>query len=131
MTFIVLWEADDRDAGKAAVRLVEEGKWYDLGAGWRARADKPHAPNMQPHTHVYLKKDQAFIINRDGTASHGSDLSTMPRRVRDILKDKSLIEAVVADREQVWVPESIIAKAAERIEQSYLVARVLRLLGKH
>lgn len=133
MTFIVLVERWDYRATAAAEQLVEEGQWYDLGKGWRARADRPHTTGMQPHAHVYLRKNELFVVNRDGTPSHGSDLSSMPRRIQQRLRSKTLIEGQVTETASAspsqLVPKAVLAEAIKRADFANMIARTMRILS--
>ena len=113
---MVYVETGDALAQDLAVRLIEEGQWHDLGKGWRARSDKPHTTGMQPHVHVYLRNNELFVINRDGTPSHNSDLSTLPTKIHTALKARSLLESFVveaASLTETLIPAGVIAAALE------------------
>jgi hypothetical protein len=124
---IYVADGDPAGAGRAA-RLIEEGQWYQIGKGWRARSDKPHASG-QPHVHVYFRRNELYVINQDGTPSHNRDLSTMPARVHDFLKARRLIEGTLVETagaaEPVLVPPAVIAAAID----AWLLDRLRYLAG--
>lgn len=79
---IFFWyDSNDTTAAAAAASILEEGKTYDFKKGYTGRADKAVQPNQQDHIHVELKGNQVAVLNLDGTPSHGSDLSKIPRHV--------------------------------------------------
>ena len=117
-------EVGDALANNRAARLLEEGQWHNLGKGWRARSDAPHVTGMKPHVHVYFKNSEQYVINRDGTPSHGSDLSTLPAKTRNALKTRSLIESMVAEAlaaDGFLVPPDIIADAGNAWDHQRLM----------
>lgn len=89
---ILFWEDGDEDARKYATEILEEGSSHNLGKGWTARADKATQPNQKDHVHVHLKGREVVVINTDGTQSHNSDLSTLPKTIRSALRARRLIE---------------------------------------
>ncbi|TPI80442.1 hypothetical protein [Mesorhizobium sp. B2-8-9] len=122
----------DLAAEKNAGWIIEEGQWYDLGKGWRARAEGPHVPGMMDHNHLYFKGNQMAVINRNRSQSHGSDLSKIPARVLNGLQARGLIdeanvqvEAASLSRSEL-VPIDIIMEAVERIKKRDFFARLLR-----
>lgn len=113
---LVYVQTTDAIAQELAVRLIEEGQWHDLGKGWRARSDKPHTTGMKPHVHVYLRNNELFVINRDGTPSHTSDLSTLPTKIHTALKARSLLESFVVEAVSLTtalMPPEVIAAALD------------------
>ncbi len=126
-------EAGDVQASLLAERLLEEGQWYDIGKGWRARSDGAHVTGMKPHVHVYLKNDERFVINRDGTPSHGSDLSALPNKIRVALQNRSLIESMIEEalaERGCLVPPEVIAEAAVRWDRARLIDRAQQILKR-
>lgn len=126
---MIFIEVGDFTAARAATRLIEEGQWHDLGKGWRARSDGPHVNGTKPHTHLYLKGDEVFVINKDGTPSHGSDLSKMPSKVRKALKSKMLIESASAIR-SVLIPPAVIEAALQDWDHQRTMHLANRLLSR-
>lgn len=92
LSVILFWEKGDDEAQNFAAEVLEEGSNHDLGKGWTARADKAKQPNQKDHVHVYLKGRQVAVINRDGTSSHNSNPSRLPKIIRSALKSRRLIE---------------------------------------
>lgn len=132
---IIYLETGDLQAEEAALRVLEEGKWIDLDNRWKARSDKPHTTGMKPHSHIYLKGREMYVINLDGTPSHNSDLSTMPARVRQGLRDKGLIESRLEESASLgapvpFVPKHLIAEALASVERYNRLARLLSGLGR-
>ncbi|WP_374598833.1 hypothetical protein [Brevundimonas sp.] len=126
-------EASDAQASLLAERFLEEGQWYDIGKGWRARADGAHVTGMKSHVHVYLKKDERFVINTDGTPSHGSDLSTLPNKIRVALQNRSLIESMIEEalgERGCPVPPEVISEAAVRWDRARLIDRAQQILKR-
>lgn len=125
MSLIFVMETDDEAARAFAVELLEEGKWYDMGKGWMARTDPPHPPNTQPHTHVYLRGNEVFVINKDGTSSHNSDLSGMPSKILTGLKRRGLVEArllELAGLPHLDVPGNLMATLLRQVDSANRVA---------
>lgn len=53
-------------------------QWHDLGAGWRARVDKPTSGKNQSKPHIHVEKENGSIRgveSVDGTKSHGKTLN--------------------------------------------------------
>lgn len=71
-------------AEKLATPLVE-GKQSLTGA-YRYDLHSPHTPKGQYHIHVYLKNNQIFAINWDGTAHDQSHRKVIPGKVFAALK---------------------------------------------
>jgi hypothetical protein len=126
---MIFVEVGDFAAARTATRLIEEGQWHDLGKGWRARSDGPHVNGMKPHTHLYLKGDEVFVINKDGTPSHGSDLTKMPSKVRKALKTKMLIESASAIR-SVLIPPAVIEAALKDWDHQRTMQLAQRILSR-
>jgi hypothetical protein len=87
---IFVFEASDKIAEKVAAFLCEGGKSYDLSKGYHCRFDRAHVTGQQDHLHVYLKQNQACVINRDGTPSHSTTID-LPGYVRDAIKALGLV----------------------------------------
>ncbi|MBZ9741013.1 MULTISPECIES: hypothetical protein [unclassified Mesorhizobium] len=80
---VIFWyDPADIDAAKLALDVLEEGQTYNFSKGYHARFDLGLQPNQQDHLHVYLRKNHLCVINKDGTASHKSDLSLIPKHVK-------------------------------------------------
>lgn len=124
---------DDQIAERNALALIEEGKWYDLDNKWKVRSDNPHVDGMKYHNHLYLKGNEVFVINRDGTSSHGSNLSKLPQYVRLMLKNKNLLEGhlveTAASGGSSLVPVSLIDTLHAAIEHGRKLARLMRAVG--
>jgi RHS repeat-associated protein len=59
---------------------LASGRWEQIpGTNTWVRIDGPHVDGQQTHAHVDSKGFPEVAINKDGTASHGSDLSKMTR----------------------------------------------------
>jgi len=70
---------------------LASGRWQQVpGTNTWVRIDDPHVPGQQTHAHIDTKGTGELVVNIDGTASHGSDLSKMTRskKVLEFLKKK-------------------------------------------
>ncbi len=128
-------EIGDQVAETAAESLIEEGSWVDIDKRWRARADKPHVDGQQPHVHVYLNRKQAYIVNKDGSPSHGYDNSRMPSWVRSELKNRglvesSLIESASLHARDIFPTRQVILAALEKVAFRDRMCRVVASLGQ-
>lgn len=90
--FILLFENEDTQAERLSEALIIEGKTYDLGKGYSARFDKAHVSNQKDHLHVLYKKNQLFVINKDGTPSHGTDISSIPNKLKSQINSLGIID---------------------------------------
>lgn len=59
-----------------------------LGGPYSASFHKAHIPAGLDHLHVYVKQNELFAINRDGTAHDRSHGVEIPNRVADAIRDK-------------------------------------------
>lgn len=50
------------------------------------RKDPPHIPSGQYHLHLFMKQNQIFAINKDGTAHDRSHGAQIPKKVADALR---------------------------------------------
>jgi hypothetical protein len=108
--------------------LVEGGKVYDIGRGYKAAFHRAHVPGTQNHLHFSFRGRDLYSINQDGTAhdtSHGKRLHNQvvdgmrnlfpnfklpPNNIiESFLKTeaKLLVEAAVVAGEQMVDPELI------------------------
>lgn len=72
-------------------RLLKEGagNWKDLHGPYRYRIDQAHEPSTgQRHIHVYLKNNQLFSLNWDGTCHDGFKGTRIPTKVFDQLSQR-------------------------------------------
>jgi RHS repeat-associated protein len=70
---------------------LASGRWQQIpGTNTQVRIDGPHVPGQQTHVHIQTKGSEELVMNADGTASHGSDLSKLTRnkKVLDFLAKK-------------------------------------------
>jgi len=59
---------------------LASGRWQQVpGTNTWVRIDDPHVPVQQTHAHIDTKGAGELVVNIDGTASHGSDLSKLSR----------------------------------------------------
>jgi RHS repeat-associated protein len=59
---------------------LASGRWEQIpGTNTWVRIDGPHVDGQQTHAHIDSKGFPEIAINKDGTPSHGSDLSKMTR----------------------------------------------------
>jgi hypothetical protein len=74
--FIHLLVAADHVAVSAGLTKAA-AKYHELGSGYTARVDGVHVLPGQRHVHVFLRGNELFALNADGTAhdqSHGVDI---------------------------------------------------------
>jgi len=85
---------------------------------------KPHAPTGQYHLHVYLKNNEIFAINWDGSAHDQSHQTIIPGKVIKALKamfpdlilpSNRIIECVTLDP-SLWTPQQIIRLGANELQ---------------
>jgi hypothetical protein len=76
---ILHYQTDDALARGIAESLIESGKTFPFDNRYSARKDRAHVPGQQDHVHLLLKGKEACVINVDGTPSHNSDISRIPR----------------------------------------------------
>jgi hypothetical protein len=62
--------------------IIEGGKTVSFDNRYSVRKDRAHVPGQQDHVHVNLKGREMCVINMDGTPSHNSDISRIPRHLR-------------------------------------------------
>lgn len=69
--------------------LLQEGRWEALGNRFKARFDRA-APGGKDHYHVAKAKSgqDLFVINVDGTGSHGHTGHVIPNNVATLLKNR-------------------------------------------
>jgi len=129
------FETNDAVAN-AVVRhyLVEGGKTFNLGRGYKAAFHRAHVPGAKDHLHFSLRGKDLYSINRDGTAhdaSHGQKLHnqvvdgmkalfpdfTLPPNniIESYLKTsaKFLVEAALVGGKQM-VPRRVIITAMNK-----------------
>jgi RHS repeat-associated protein len=73
---------------------LASGRWQKVpGTNTWVRIDGPHVPGQQAHAHIQTKGSSELVMNIDGTASHGSDLSRLTRskKVLDFLARKGFM----------------------------------------
>ncbi|MBE1208122.1 hypothetical protein [Aminobacter carboxidus] len=106
---LVAWYAEgDERAAALAQGLIEEGHTYSFKKGYHARFDRAVAPNQQDHLHVMLRNNDVCVINKDGTASHKSDLSRLPGHVKDSIRRLGVV---------------MIKESGQLVEQAAVVLR--------
>ncbi len=54
----------------ASQKILSESKYYKFKQ-YSARCDSPHSNNGQKHLHFYVRGNQLFALNKDGTAHDG------------------------------------------------------------
>lgn len=62
------------------------GQTFNAGGGWSYRVDPP-SPKGKPHAHVYKGDKEVGTENCDGMSSHGRNLSNVPKKVRDKVRN--------------------------------------------
>jgi hypothetical protein len=108
----IYFRTDDADAAKTAAQLLPEGRQYKIDNKWSVRADNPHTTGMQKHNHVQCNGNEIAVVNKDGTPSHASDLSVVPKWVMGWMKDKKLTESYLSSVTMPEpVPPTVIAEA--------------------
>src|SRR5664280_707751 len=80
------YRSDDAVARQVAEYLVEAGKTVNFNNRYSARDDRAHVPGQKDHMHLLLKGKEVCVINKDGTPSHNSDISAIPRYLRPKLR---------------------------------------------
>ena len=80
------YRSDDAVARQVAEYLIEAGKPVDFDNRYSARRDRAHVPGQQDHVHLLLKGKEVCIINKDGTPSHNSNISAIPRYLQPKLR---------------------------------------------
>ncbi len=58
------------------------------GTTTKVRIDNPHVPGQQKHAHIYHKKGNGCVVNRDGSGSHGTKPKIKNNKLIDYLKKK-------------------------------------------
>src|SRR5262245_50123618 len=86
----IYFKTNDADAVKTSAELLPEGRQYSIDKKWSVRVDNAHTTGMQKHNHVQCNGNEVAVVNKDGTPSHGSDLSVVPNWVMDWMKTKKL-----------------------------------------
>ena len=71
--------------------MVEGGLTMPLGPNWSARFDKGLQPRQQDHLHVMKNGRDITIINLDGTPSHKTNITDLPRKVRDNVRRLGIV----------------------------------------
>jgi hypothetical protein len=110
----VFFESRDAKAAAFATKHLTEGRTYQIDKKWSVRVDRPHAPGMDDHVHVYCRNNEVAVINRNGTPSHGSDLNKIPKWIRDHMRSNKLAESrasSILDAIEPLVPAEVIAQA--------------------
>lgn len=127
MNFIY-FRTDDANAKKNAAQLLPEGRQYAIDNKWSVRVDSPHTTGMQKHNHVQCNGNEIAVVNKDGTPSHGSDLSVVPNWVMDWMKAKKLTESYLAE---VCMPEQVPAAViAEAVRHETGMSKAVELMNK-
>lgn len=69
--------------------LLQEGRWEALSNRFKARFDRA-VPGAKDHYHVAKAKSgqDLFVINDDGSGSHGYSGHVIPNEVATLLKDR-------------------------------------------
>ena len=91
---IVIYRRDSVRSTRRALELLPEGKSYDFGQKWGARTDPPHHTKMLKHTHITHGGHDVWVVNADGTDSHGTTRDGVPGWVVDELRAKRIIEEI-------------------------------------
>lgn len=86
-TVIAHYRSDDVVARQVAEYLIEAGNPVDFDNRYSARLERAHVPGQQDHVHLFLNHKKVCVINEDGTPSHNSAISAIPRYVRPKLKN--------------------------------------------
>lgn len=123
-TVIAYFESNDAAACAEAKRLIVEGRDIPIDKRYSARYDRSMVPGMQDHLHIQFKGKDVCIVNRDGTPSHGTNLSAAPRYVYDYLRNKDWITEATAAR-KFGLPASVIRSAVEWFRSAALVQKLL------
>ena len=76
------YRSDDDVARQVAEYLIEAGKTVNFNNRYSARDERAHVPGQKDHVHLLLKGKEVCVINKDGTPSHNSDISAIPRYLR-------------------------------------------------
>lgn len=75
------------------------------------------------------------IINRDGSPSHDSDWSQIPKYILDMMRKKKLLEGQFGENAglistEIWqIPTTVIDSAHAMIGRDKKMSRLLRLVG--
>jgi hypothetical protein len=80
------YRSNDDVARQVAEYLIEAGQSVDFDNRYSARLDRTHVPGQKDHVHLLLKGKEVCVINKDGTPSHNSDISAIPRYLRPKLR---------------------------------------------
>lgn len=115
----VYYETADSIAAEHARFLVEGGKTWSLDNRWSVRLDPPHHAKMEPHVHIMYRGDDACILQRDGTPSHGTARDAVPTWVFDKIRNRGLIEghvilASAGETARFILPANLIRQAEYR-----------------
>ena len=128
---LAFFETDDAEARKNAGSLIVEGHTWQIDKRWSVRQDRTHHSPNDTHNHLQFKGNDVAIINRDGTPSHGSDLSKIPGWVRDWMKNNNLTESYLIKSAAILtegVPAEIVREAEERAANKNLIRKLLKLM---
>ncbi|MFD0939050.1 hypothetical protein [Methylobacterium trifolii] len=128
---IILVRKEDAEAERLANIVIEESDdWFDLPKGWRARTDKKYIERTQDHTHLYFRGKQMAVINRDGTSSHSSNLSQIPKHIIKLLKKEGIVEGSIeisgAFMNENIVPREIMDELYETVERLAKIDYMIR-----
>jgi len=93
--------------------LESRDKGVPLGGPYSVQRHHPHAPPGQNHLHVFLKNNQLFALNQDGTAHDRSHRVRIPNQVA---------RAIAVRFPDFTVPEGNLIESADIIvELDFLV----------
>jgi hypothetical protein len=107
------FRGDDAEAESIVTELLKEGRTYDLGQGWKVRADRSIANPTMMHNHVKFKRRTVAVVNRDNTPSHGTDPNQIPNWVRKEMKRMGLTEEILTESLESELTKEMIELAIE------------------
>jgi hypothetical protein len=114
--------------------LVESGRTYDLGRGYKVAYHRQHVPKTQDHLHFSLKGRDLYSINRDGTAHDSSHGKKMHNQVVDgmktlfpdfIIPPYNIIESFVVDSKEYLVESSVLLNTGKPLVPPDIIGATL------
>lgn len=108
VTYTIHVSSDDPKGSSAIIEAQQRGK--PLRGPYSAQQHAGHTAAGQEHLHVYLKQNQIFSLNKDGTAHDKSHGVRIPNRVADAIRElfpdfdlpeDNLIETIAKDEDLI------------------------------